>query len=173
MPRSRAHTQPRFHHNNGLKCKIPLAISHEMLQNQAEAQVPWDGAKKPFCLNLEGKAVPPGLGSNPLVGCETGICSGQCNNPCIFTLLLYSLRNNKTKPLCPAQQDFTHRGCALSPASPLTNHLTAARDVTGGGLCPFNRRWQRSGSRCPSPSAAVAFQPRIRLSTGALCLWLL
>lgn len=132
----------------------PCNKSLDMLQNQAEPQVLWDSANTPLDLHLGGKADPPGLGSDTLVGFKIRICSGRCNNSCIFTLLLYSLRNNKAKPLCWGQQDFTRRGHALSPASPLTNHLTAARDVTGGELCLSNRSWQHLGSHCPFSSGA-------------------
>lgn len=115
-----------------------------------------DSAKK-FSLNFRGKAVPPGLGSNSLVGCKTRICSGQCNNFFIFTLFLYFLRNNKTKPLCQGQQDFTHRGCALLSASSLMNHLTAARDVTGGELCLFKLELAALRVSLPISSCSSAF----------------
>lgn len=66
-----------------------------MLQNQVEPQVLWDSTNKLFGLNLGGKAVPPGLGSDPLVGQDL-LWAAQQLLCFYFAPLLFKKQQNQT-----------------------------------------------------------------------------
>lgn len=141
------------------RCKIPLPVSHPMMQKYVKPQVLWDSANKQSGLNLgqkrQKKAVPPGLGAAASRAVTPRLAPGSAATSG-FTLLPYPLKSNETRARLQAQ------GMCTVTCTTLT-HTWEQPQVCRGGLGRVGGSWQHSGvSLQPSPA-------RTRLSTAALC----